>query len=121
MFFRFVIPNNQCIFEYNFKVPHTMKNYTVPLFVLLFSVSVFSQTQDDYTNTLNLVSKAFNEKKAALIHSLHNEKGKMSSYDLITDEEREKNYLVEFENSSMLLLINLTKEGQISLFKIKEY
>ena len=119
-----------------------MKNFIIPLFFLLFSTSFYSQSNDDYVKTLDFISKAFNEKKASSIYqkfssnlklespeevfmntldSLRTEQGVMSSYELIMDEEKEKSYLVEFESSSMLMLIKLSSDGAISKFKIKEY
>ena len=34
---------------------------------------------------------------------MHNNKGVMSSYELILEEEKERNYLVEFENGTLLI------------------
>ncbi|CAL2089623.1 hypothetical protein [Tenacibaculum sp. 190524A05c] len=119
-----------------------MKILFTSLCILFFQFSIFSQTEDDYKNTLELVKKAFNEGKATLIHekfndalkgklkptpfkktidSLHNNKGEMSSYELILEEEKERNYLVEFENGTLLMLLHLTSDGKISTFVIKEY
>lgn len=119
-----------------------MKNLIIPLFFLLSSISFYSQTEEDYLKTLDFVSKSFNEKKASQIYqkfnatlkssfsedafkqsldALHTEQGVISSYDLILDAEKEKNYLVEFESSSMLMLLFLSPEGEISTFEIKEY
>lgn len=119
-----------------------MNNFIIPLFILLFSTSISSQSKEDYSKTLDLISKAFNEKEVSLIHqkfnsnlksdlkegalkknldSLYKDKGRMSSYELIIEDEESKSYLVEFENSSMLILINLSSDNQITLFKVKDY
>lgn len=119
-----------------------MKNFIIPLWVLLFPVLIFSQTKEDYTQTVALINKAFNDKTPSLIHQkfnsdlkaviqvekldkifsdLHENEGKMSSYELLMDDKEEKNYLVEFENSSMLLILSLSSENEISKFKITEY
>ncbi|WP_408030200.1 hypothetical protein [Tenacibaculum xiamenense] len=112
------------------------------IFTLFLSTSIFSQTEEDYKNTLDFISKAFNEQKSEAIFqkfstslqqnlqaeelkkkldSLHKDKGKMSSFELILKEEDLKNFLVEFENASMLILINLSPEGKIKKFEIKDY
>ncbi len=112
------------------------------IFVLFLSTSVFSQTEEDYKNTLDFISKAFNEQKSEAIFqkfsatlqqnlqeavlkqkldSLRKDKGKMSSYELILKEEDINNFLLEFENASMLLLINLSSDGKIKKFEIKDY
>ncbi len=119
-----------------------MKNIIVFIFCLFTSVVVFSQTKEDYKNALDLITKGFNENNASLIHqkftpdlkkelqesvfkktidSLHTDKGTMSTYELIMEEEKEKNYLAEFENGSMLILIHLSPTGEISMLKIKDY
>lgn len=119
-----------------------MKNFIIPLFFLLFSTSFFSQSNEDYVKTLDFISKAFNESKTSIIYqkfsselkqklpegvfkktldSLRIEQGAMSSYELIIEEEKGKNYLVEFDSSSMLMMIHLSNDGVISRFKIKEY
>ncbi len=119
-----------------------MKRLIISLSALFFYVSVYSQSNEDYESTLKLVSKAFNDKKASLIHqkfspslksnlseksfektidSLHNEKGNISSYQLILEDVKEKNYLVEFENGSMLIRIFLSPKSEILMFKIKDY
>ena len=119
-----------------------MKKATIALATVFLSFSVFSQTKEDYKNTLNLVKEAYNKKDGSLIHqkfsqnlkkelqeasfekmidSLHGNKGTMFSYELIMEEEKEKNYLVEFENGTMLILIHLSPKGEISMFHIKDY
>lgn len=119
-----------------------MKILFISLLTLFLSTSVFSQSEKDYTTTLELIKKALNEKKSSLIHekldaklkgkwnpdkfgkmidSLHNDKGKMSTYELIMEDEKEKNFLVEFENGSMLVLLYLSKDGKITTFQIKDY
>ncbi|TCI93574.1 hypothetical protein [Tenacibaculum sp. M341] len=119
-----------------------MKNIVISLFFLFNFVFAFSQTKEDYKKALDLITKGFNEKNASLIHqkftpdlkkelqentfkktidSLHTDKGAMSTYELIMEEEKEKNYLVEFENGSMLILIHLSPTGEISMLKIKDY
>ena len=119
-----------------------MKNLIIPLSLLLFSITVFSQSKEDYTNTVNFINKAFNEKQTSLIYqkfspslktkipkeslqktldSLYTAQGSVSGFELIVDEEKEKNYLVEFDNNSMLMILFLSKDGEISKFKITEY
>ncbi|WP_075342452.1 hypothetical protein [Tenacibaculum agarivorans] len=119
-----------------------MKILYISLLLLLFSVAAHSQSEEDYQNALGLVKKAFNEKQATSLYekfssslkgklkqdaftktmdSLHTEKGTLSSYELILEENKERSYLTEFENASMLLLIQLSPEGEISTFTIKEY
>ena len=112
------------------------------ILALFLSTSVFSQTEEDYRYTLDFISKAFNNHKTEAIFqrfnptlqqnfnetvlkkqldSLREDKGKMSSYELILKEKEGKNFLVEFENASMLLLINLSSDGKIKKFEIKDY
>ena len=119
-----------------------MKKIIIPLFVLFLSISVFSQSENDYKNSLDFVSKSYNEQKPSLIHQkfstnlkkelpeevfkkmiddLYKEKGKTSHYEFLMEEENEKNYLVDFENGSMLLIFFLSEENKISAFKITEY
>lgn len=119
-----------------------MKNLIIPLFFLLSSIYSYSQAEDDYLKTLSLISESFNEKKASRIYqkfnttlknnlsedalkktldSLHAAQGVISGYDLILEDEKGKNFLVEFESSSMLMLLLLTPDGEIVTFKIKEY
>ncbi len=119
-----------------------MKNLIVHLLALFFSISLLSQSKEDYKNTLDFISTAYNEKNASVIHqkfssdlkqklnqevfkkrmdSLHSENGKMSSYELILEDEKESSFLVEFEDSSMLLLLYLSPDSQILKFDIKEY
>lgn len=119
-----------------------MKSTILCWLALFFSFSILSQTKEDYTNTLKFISTAYNEKNASAIHqkfsselkqiltqeafvkridSLHNESGNMSSYEFLMEEDQVKNFLVEFEGSSKLLLIYLSPEGQISKFDITEY
>ena len=52
---------------------------------------------------------------------MHSNKGAMSSYELILEEEKERSYLVEFESGTLLMLLHLTSDGKISTFVIKEY
>lgn len=122
-----------------------MKNLIIPLIAVIFFSATsegFSQTKEDYNKTLDFISKAYNENNAASIHekfseslkkdleqvsfqktidSLHKDKGQMASYELILEEDGEKSFLVEFDYASMLILIHLTPEGEISLFKITDY
>ncbi|WP_299835195.1 hypothetical protein [uncultured Tenacibaculum sp.] len=119
-----------------------MKVLLSSILMLFFCFTVFSQSEEDYKKTLELVKKAFNEKKSTLLHakfdsklqnelkaqafakeidSLHKDKGKMSTYELIMEEDKEKNYLVEFENGSMLIILYLSPNGAISKFHIKDY
>lgn len=119
-----------------------MKNVIIVLGLLLCSASVFAQSQEDYLKTVDFINKAFNEKQASLIYekfntnlkskiqkgsfqksldSLHAEQGLVSGLELLVDEAAEKNYLIEFENNSLLLVLSLTSVGEISKFKIKEY
>ncbi len=119
-----------------------MRKIIILLGAVFLSFSIFSQTKEDYKSTLNFVKEAFNKKEGSLIYqkfssnlkkelqeisfkkmidSLHGNKGKMSSYELIMEEEKEKNYLVEFDNGTMLILIHLSPKGEISLFNIKDY
>ncbi|SNR14404.1 hypothetical protein [Tenacibaculum jejuense] len=119
-----------------------MKVLYSSILVLFISFSVFSQSKEDYKSTLDLVKKAFNEKKSTLLHakfdsklqkeleakafaksidSLHDEKGNISTYELIMEDDKEKNYLVEFENGSMLIVLYLSPNGSISKFHIKDY
>ncbi len=111
------------------------------LLIIFFQFAAFSQTDSKYTETLELVKKAFNEKNPSLIHqqfdealknklkvaafkksidSLYENKGTMSSYELILEEE-DKNYLLDFENGSLLMVIRLKSDGKIASFEIKEY
>ncbi len=119
-----------------------MKNLITALIVFLCSLSMYSQTEEDYESTLDLISTSFNEKKPSLIYqkfnsdlkkqleedvfkkmldSLSKEKGNISSYEFIMEEGNEKSYLTEFEHASMLILLHLTPDGQISVFSIKDY
>jgi len=119
-----------------------MKNYVIAMLALMLTSSMFSQSEEDYENTLKLIQKSFNENNSSLIHekfesnlkatlekvnlekmidSLHKEKGSMNSYEFIMEEENEKNYLVDFEYASMLIVLHLTPDGEISTFKITEY
>lgn len=119
-----------------------MKIYTVPLFLLFTSFFSFAQSKEDYVKTLDFISDAFNKKEASLVHqkfspdlkvqlsenvlkktldSLHIQQGVISTYELISDGDKEKSFLVEFENSSMLMVLFLSPENEISKFKIKEY
>ncbi|SED17389.1 Protein of unknown function [Tenacibaculum sp. MAR_2009_124] len=112
------------------------------IFILFLSTSVFSQTEEDYSKTLDFISKAFNEQKTEAIFkkfslslqrnfreevlkeqldSLLKDKGRISSYELIFKEKGLQNFLVELENASMLLLINLSSDGKIKNFEIKDY
>jgi len=118
-----------------------MKNYLIPLFIL-FSTTIYSQAEEDYKNKLTLIKEAFNEKKASslyqkfssslkarleesnfkkMVDSLSTEKGTISSFNFLMDQEKGKNFLVEFENSTMLLFIDLSTNGEIKSFEIKEY
>ena len=119
-----------------------MKNLIIPLFTLFFSISVFSQSEIDYKNSLDFFSTSFNEQKTSLIYErfslklkeehqeevfkkmindLYKEKGKTSHYEFLMEEKNEKNYLIDFENGSMLLIFFLSPDNKISAFKITEY
>lgn len=119
-----------------------MKNLIIQLFTLLFSISVFSQLEIDYKNSLDFFSTSFNEQKTSLIYErfslklkeelqeevfkkmiddLYKEKGKTSHYEFLMEEKNEKNYLIDFENGSMLLIFFLSPDNKISAFKITEY
>lgn len=119
-----------------------MKQLIAVMLILFLSNTVFSQTVDDYENTLQLVRTAYNKKDPSLIYqkfssslkkeleedafnkmiqNLNKDKGKMLGHELILEEETGKNFLVDFENGSMLLMIHLSSDNQISTFNIKEY
>lgn len=114
----------------------------ITVLLLLTSTTFFSQTKDDYLEALKTIKKGFNDNDPSLIHnsfnadlklelnkdnldkmidSLFKENGKMQSYDLIMEEEKQKNYLVEFENSSLLIAIEIDKERKISTLEVKNY
>ncbi len=119
-----------------------MKNCFLSILALLSVSLTFSQSDEDYTNTLDFIKESFNEKKTDLIYnkfqadlktklevdsfnktmdSLYAEKGTMQSYEYLMEEDNEKSFLVDFESASMLMLIYLTPDGEISTFKITEY
>jgi len=118
-----------------------MKKYIIAFFIL-FTAFTYSQSEADYKNNLNSIKKGFNEKKVSLIYekfssdlknqytepglkkmmdSLSTEKGNISSFDFLVDYEKGKNFLLQFENNSMLLFIDLTHDNQIQSFEIKDY
>jgi len=45
----------------------------------------------------------------------------LQEFDFLIDDEKEKNYLIDFENAVMMIIIRLNEAGEISTFKIKEY
>jgi len=119
-----------------------MNKLIVLLLASFLSISMFSQQSEDYTTLLQLVSKAHNQKEAVLIYdefdpvlkeslgkeaffkmmdSLHTEKGTFLNYELILEEDKGKNFLVDFDNGSMLLFIELQPNKKISSFNIKDY
>ena len=119
-----------------------MKDLKVFLIASLLSFSIFSQTEENYSTALELIKQGFNDSNASLIHqkfdsnlkteqaevnfktmidSLHREKGLLQEFEFLMDEDNEKNYLVDFENASMMIIIRLNEAGEISTLKIKEY
>lgn len=119
-----------------------MKDYLIFMLALLLTSAVFSQTEEDYEKTLNFIKVNYNENKPSLIYekfdsefkvqmqkdqfvktidNLRQENGAMQGYEFLIDEEGLKNYLVEFMNASMLIVITLKEEGAITAFEIKEY
>jgi len=119
-----------------------MKDLKVFLIASLLSFSIFSQTEENYLTTLELIKQGFNDSNASLIHqkfdsdlkaslaepelktiidSLLKEKGLLQEFDFLIDDEKEKNYLIDFENAVMMIIIRLNEAGEISTFKIKEY
>ena len=122
------------------KKPRNKHKVFLIFFLLLATVS-FSQTEEDYLNTLEVIKKGLNEGNTSLIYeqftidlksslekeglgkmldSVRKESGKMQSYDLILAEDTFKNYLVEFESTSLLIVLGIAKEG-ISKLEIKNY
>jgi len=119
-----------------------MNRFKLSLFTILLSTIVFSQSEEDYNSTLELINKAFNQKEASLIHnqfsadlkssineasfkkmidSLYVEKSQLQSIDLLMEDDSEKSYLVDFEKGAMLMLLKLDTNNKISTFKITEY
>lgn len=119
-----------------------MKDYKMFIFVFFIITSIFSQKEDDYINTFELIKKSLNDNSPSLIFnkldaslkkdtdkagfeklidSLHREKGKMQSYEFLLKEDEVKSYLVEFTNASMLIVLSLNEGGAISVFEIKDY
>ena len=119
-----------------------MRSIRLFLLAVVFTMAVFSQSEEEYTNTLEFISKAYNEKDAKSIHSkfssslkgeiteeafksmidsLYAEKHLLQSFDLLMEEGGEKSYLTSFEGGDLLLLFKLDTDSNISTFKITEY
>ncbi len=119
-----------------------MKNSFLLSIALLCSFLSFSQTKTDYESKVTEVIKFLNEKNPEKVYDLFsddfksnrkqdefsdvmkalvNENGSISTAELILEETEAFQYLVEFENSSKLLLLKLSPELKISKFSIEEY
>ncbi|WP_271768027.1 hypothetical protein [Aquimarina algiphila] len=112
------------------------------LALFLFLQVSFSQTQEDYQKIINEISEGYNAKDANKIFSVFSadlqstftlekvktfitdnqtKKGSMGGYTFLIDEDKEKRYLIEFEHSSMILILGLSKDNKITKFTLEEY
>ncbi|MFD2564671.1 hypothetical protein [Aquimarina rubra] len=119
-----------------------MKKITYLLILsICFSFS-FTQTEDSYQMTVTKISDAYNAKDANQLFELFSsdlqssftldkvqsfitdnqtKKGKMGESSFLMDDEGSKRYLVEFENSSTILVLKLSPDNKITQLSLEEY
>lgn len=117
-----------------------MKKITLLLLVCI--CSSFIQTEDSYKMTVTKITDAYNAKDADQIFGLfsselqssftldkvksfitdnHSKKGKMGSSSFLMDDEGNKHYLMEFDNSSTILILGLSTDNKITELALEEY
>ncbi|WP_025740567.1 hypothetical protein [Aquimarina pacifica] len=119
-----------------------MKKTTYTILLLLSVHFGFSQTEDDYKKVIDQITENYSTKDSEKLFNLfssdlqatftidkvkefivtnHLEKGVMGESSFLMDEDNCKRYLTEFENSSMLLIICLSKNLKITKLELQEY
>ncbi|MBW1295153.1 hypothetical protein [Aquimarina litoralis] len=112
------------------------------LLLLVCSCFSFLQTEDSYKMTVTKIADAYNAKDADQIFGLfaadlqssftldkvktfitdnHAKKGMMGSSAFLMDDEGNKRYLMEFDNSSTILILGLSTDNKITKLELEEY
>ncbi|SEM32254.1 hypothetical protein SAMN04487910_4730 [Aquimarina amphilecti] len=112
-------------------------------YVLLLSICFsFTQTEDSYQMTITKISDAYNAKDANSLFGLFSsdlqssftldkvtsfitdnqaKKGTMGESSFLMDDDGNKRYLMEFENSSTILVLGLSSDNKITHLSLEEY
>ena len=114
----------------------------ITLLLLLTICFSFTQTEDSYKMTVTKITDAYNAKDAKMMFNLfsadlqstftvdkvqsfindnQSKKGAMGEVAFLVDDENSKRYLVEFENSSTILILGLSSENKITQLSLEEY
>ncbi|GAA4111218.1 hypothetical protein GCM10022393_08770 [Aquimarina addita] len=117
-----------------------MKKITYLL--LLFVCCSFLQTEDSYQSAITEIADAYNQKDADKIFNLFSSElqssftidkvkdfvkdnqesnGLMGEFSFLMDDETGKRYLLEFENSTMILVLELSTDNKIIRLSLEEY
>lgn len=112
------------------------------LIFLCANTLVFSQTEDDYNNTITNITDSYNSESADAVFNLFtsdlkatltldslkkkfadlkNNQGELGESTLLVEDEVGKSYLLSFENGDMLLTILLDANKKLKTFELKEY
>lgn len=118
-----------------------MKKITFLILVVLVSSS-FTQNSNDFDSILKAISKEYNTKNTQALFDLftqelqikfpldklktfisdsHLQNGKMGESSFLMDEDGDKRFLIEFDNSTLIMVLGLTPEHKISKFAFEEY
>ncbi|WP_108805450.1 hypothetical protein [Aquimarina sp. Aq107] len=102
----------------------------------------FTQTEDSYQMTITKISDAYNAKNADSLFGLfspdlqssftldkvksfitnnQSKKGSMGESSFLMDDDGNKRYLTEFENSSTILVLGLSSDNKITHLSLEEY
>ncbi|WP_299440914.1 hypothetical protein [uncultured Aquimarina sp.] len=102
----------------------------------------FTQTEDSYQMVITKISDSYNAKDADKLFELfspelqssftldkvksfitnnQSKKGAMGESSFLMDDEGNKRYLVEFENSSTILILRLSSDNKITQLSLEEY
>ncbi|GAA4114978.1 hypothetical protein GCM10022393_14880 [Aquimarina addita] len=118
-----------------------MKKITI-LFLLFIAMASFTQTEDSYKTTVVKISESYNAKDAKAIFDLFSaelqstftlekvesfiqdnqmDKGMIGESSFLVEEETTRHYLLEFDNTSTILVIGLSSDNKINKLSLEEY
>ena len=123
-------------------MPNVKSMRKITYLLLLFMCFSFTQTEDSYQMTVTKISEAYNAKDADALYGLFSsdlqssftldktkgfimknlsENGTMGESTFLTNDNDNRHYLVEFKNSSVILVLGLSSDNKITHLSLEEY